>query len=232
MSTTYIDLDNTNYPDSIDNYDLFLDPTAESLSLINQYYTYFDTGNLTSATALLEANPTLKQMIINADNMNKFRDSILAIERFYFSDVQQYLQDIVKFKGTYDVATKYVKYNVVGYTVGSAIEYFMCKDATTPIGTSPTNTTYFVPLTLRGEQGISGTGLSPRGGWLGTIQYYTNDCVAYNSKLWYALADNVNSEPTDVNTNWAIIMEYHQSVITSSTEPVGQAVGDMWYEII
>ena len=230
MSITYADLEN-NFPDSIDTFDKFLDPTLEMLSVINQYYTLFDAGDLAGATALLETNPTLKQMIINADNLNQLRDMCISLERYYMNDVQQYLQDIVKYQSVYNANTKYMKYDVVGYVVGSAIEYFMCIDSTVPIGTLPTNATYFVPVTLRGEQGVSGTGLSYRGDWT-TIQYYANDCVVHNNTLWSADIDNLNSEPTDINTNWTKIMEYHNPIIMSLTQPIGQSIGDYWYEIL
>ena len=230
LSITYPDLENK-FPDSIDTFDRFLDPTLSMLSVINQYYIKFDAGDLDGATALLVANPTLKQMVMSADNLNQLRDMCISLQRYYMNDVQQYLVNIINYKGIYSSSTKYSKYDVVNYVVGSATQSFMCISTITSIGVLPTNATYFIPLTLRGEQGVSGTGLSYRGGWT-TIQYYANDCVVHNNALWSADIDNLNSEPTDINTNWTKIMEYHNPIIMSLTQPMGQSIGDYWYEIL
>jgi len=82
----------------------------------------------------------------------------------------------------------------------------MCIDSDVTIGTLPTDDTYWIPLTLRGAQGASGTGLSPRGGWSSIIQYYTDDCVAYNNALWQAKRDNLNAVPQDVSDDWQRLM--------------------------
>ena len=231
MSIIYPDLEN-NFPESIDNFDKYLDPTLEMLSVINQYYTLFDTGDLVGATTLLESNPTLKQMIINADNLNQLRDAIISLERYYMDDVQQYLVEIIKFKDIYNPSTKYLKYDVVGYVIGSATEYFMCIDSTVPIGTLPTNATYFIPITLRGEQGASGTGLSYRGGWDGIRQFYKDDCVVYNNILWSANIDNLASEPTLEGSDWTYVMGIQKQIALSNMQPTTQIEGDIWYEII
>ena len=140
--------------------------------------------------------------------------------------------EMIKSPVTYSVTTEYNKYDTVSYTVDNSLEYFLCISNNTPIGTLPTNTSYFIQLTLKGDKGASGTGMSPRGGWLGATQYYANDCVAHNGVLWYATVDNYGSEPTDTNTNWVSFMSYHVQIIQSSTQPTGQSTGDYWYEII
>lgn len=156
MSNLYPDLNNTNFPEEVDSYDLFLDPTLDTLSLINQYYNLFDMGDLDGCATLLSNNPILKQMIINAGSLNKLRDSIIATQRFYLDNVQPYLQDIVKYKGMYNPSAKYVKYNVVYLTANNTTQFYMCIDKDTPIGTLPTDVSFWVVLTLWGPQGEKG----------------------------------------------------------------------------
>jgi len=231
LSLKYPDLEN-NFPDSIDNFDKFLDPTISVLGAIDQYYTLFDAGDLAGATAVLEANPTLKQMIINADNLNKLRDGIVSLQRYYMNDIQQYLVELVKHKGVYNSSATYTKYDVVEYTIGTKTESYMGISTTIPIGTLPTDTNYFIKITLQGEQGISGTGLSYRQGWSSATQYYLDDCVAYNNMLWSAKRDNLNVEPLLISDDWLMIMEIPRQIVMSETEPIGQMIGDYWYQII
>lgn len=44
-----------------------------------------------------------------------------------------------------------------------------------------------------------------KGIWDPTIDYYKMDIVLWNSNSWVALNDNINSEPTDNNSDWLCI---------------------------
>lgn len=231
MSTTYPELLN-NFPDELDNFDRFQDPAIEDLTLINNYYTAFNAGDLAGAAAILTTNPTLQTKIINAENLNKIRDAIISMQKFYLDDISNILEDLVSYKDVYSPTAQYEKYDVIGYTIDLHLQYFMCINNSVPIGTLPTNTTYFVPLTLKGEQGVSGTGLSYRGEWSSATQYYKDDCVSDNNKLWAANANNLNSKPALDNSDWVLVVDIYKQVILSVEQPVGQAVGDVWYSII
>lgn len=228
VNPIYNDLSNL-FPSAIDNMDKFRDPDPASVPIINQYYTYFNAGNLASADALLEANPQLKLMLLGAENMNGLRDGVISVQRFFFDEVQQYLVNIVKPKGEWDASAKYTKYDVVQYIQNGAVESFMGIKTDIPIGTSPVNSHYFVAITLRGEQGVSGLGLSPRGYWSSASQYYVNDCVSYNDVLWYAKRDNVGQVPKDVSDDWDKLLLIPKQIISSASMPDGQTAGDFWF---
>lgn len=206
MSSLYPDLGN-NFPESIDNFDKFVDPDIASIQAINQYCIKFDAGDIVGAKKVLNDNPRLKYMIINADNLNKIRDGLISLQRYYLNDVQQYLVNIVKHKGYWTSSAKYTKYDVVTYINNQAIESYMGVKSEIAIGTLPTDSTAFISLTLRGEQGASGTGMSPRGAWNSLLQYYKNDCAAYNNILWYAKADNIDSVPQDNTDVWEALLK-------------------------
>lgn len=91
INTVYPDLYETQFPESIDNFDRFIDPSLDMFADIQRYYTYINAGQISQALAVLETNPDLKRAIINAENMNKLRDAIIAMERYYLSDIQSYL---------------------------------------------------------------------------------------------------------------------------------------------
>lgn len=198
MSVTYNDLSFTQFPDSIDTYNYFSDPTIEDIQLIKQYQSYFNAGNISSAAKILEDNPSLQNKIINANNLNKLIDSVKAIQRLYMSDIQSYIMELVSYKNLYSSKVTYSKYDVVDYNN----QAYMCISTNCPMGTLPTNKDYFISLSLKGDKGESGTGLSPRGTWNEYVQYYKDDLVSYNDVLWAANEDNIGFIPSDNSSKW------------------------------
>lgn len=213
MSTTYPDLYETKFPDAIDNWDRFLDPTIQTLSAITQYQKYYDQGDFEQANSVLESNPTLKRIIVNASSINKMLDGIIAIQRFYFSDFQTYLQNIIQLKGEWSSSIKYPKYSVVTYIIHDNTEAYLCLSNDCPIGTLPTDTNYWTPWTARGAKGDSGTGLTPRGMYSATADYLVNDLVSFNNTWWYAVKNNTGSQPSDSNSNWAALMKFSADLL-------------------
>ncbi len=63
--------------------------------------------NLAATNAILEANPSLKMMQINATNLNQILTTIKRIAQFFLGQVQQYLVDIVVDKGTWNNTATY-----------------------------------------------------------------------------------------------------------------------------
>lgn len=210
MSNTYQDLEN-NFPDSIDNFDKFRDPDIASIPLINQYYTYINQGDLINAFAILTANPSLKPMVINADNMNQLRDGLISVERYYLNDVQQYLVNIVKYKNEWSSTTGYTKYDVVTYTTSpNSSEVYMGIVENIPLGTVPTNTAYWVPLVIKGDQGEAGLGLSFQGQYNNVTSYPANVAVEYQGSLYGSLQATQGNPPTAGGSNayWALAWNY------------------------
>ena len=221
MSQTYPEYSNTNFPDGFDAIDLFLDPSLQEISLIQQYNALYNAGDIAGANAIIKSNPILKRMCVNAKTMNQFRDIVLALQHFFVDGVQTYLVNIVKYKGTWSNTVKYTKYNVVQYTVGNVTSAYMAIQIDIPIGTLPTDSSYYICMTLQGEQGASGTGCSPRGAWNATVNYYADDMVSHNNALWYALEDNTNAEPSKTSTSWQLMLEFASSMLLYSNTNSG-----------
>ena len=221
MGKVYGDLYYTNFPENIDSFEYFSDPSVNDVPIIKQYQSYFNSGNLTDAGKLLEDNPSLQNKIINANNLNKLVDSIKAIQRLYRDDLQTYLMELVSYKGEYSTKTVYSKYDIVLYNGFS----YMATSLNCPMGTLPTNQDYFIQLTLKGDQGPSGFGLSPRGSWSNNTQYYTDDLVAYNNVLWAANQDNINSRPNDNSTVWYAVLSLN--IILSEIKIANSEIDDV-----
>lgn len=209
MSTLYPDLENK-FPIEIDNFEKFVDPDIASIQAINQYYQYFDAGDLENANNILANNPQLKRMILNAESLNQIRDGLISIERYYLNDIQQYLVNIVKYKNDWSSGTRYTKYDVVVYENNGAKEAYMAISTDIPIGTLPTDLNYWIPLVIRGEKGDAGIGLAFQGAYSSSKQYYKNDAVQYLGSLYGALQDNIDIKPTAGGNNdvWALAWDF------------------------
>lgn len=211
MSITYGDLSYTAFPDAIDSFMRFTDPSAQQQQYIQQYYAYVDAGNMTAAQSLIAAHPDLKNCIVNAETLNKYHDALLALEKHYHEEIEDNIANIVSYIGVYTTGTTYNKFNVVTYQNQS----YMYINNTASSNHLPTDTNYWVQITLTGEQGASGTGLSPRGNYASDVTYYEDDFVVSDNSFWQCLQDGtINQRPNTSSSVWRLLLSIDGSILT------------------
>ena len=99
-----------------------------------------------------------------------------------------------------------------------------------PVGISPTNQTYWRLLTIQGQQGASGEGLSYRQEWNSSTQYATNDAVTYNGALWMALQASQNRPPDTNPQYWQLVMNLKTVTYPiQDTVPTNLQVDGLWF---
>lgn len=196
----------TTFPDSIQRFDLKTDVSNNVYATWKQFNTYIANGDFANATTLLQSNAELQKCIIDSVYMNKLSKTVEEVQDLFLNNVQTYIHETVVDKGEWNSTTKYVKYNFVTYEVDGIVQTYECLNDNTPIGTVPTDTTYWIPRVIRGEKGNSGLGLVPRGTWNSSVQYYKDDLVAYNNVLWVANDDNIGLYPNDSSTVWYSVL--------------------------
>ena len=196
----------TTFPDSVQRFDLKTDVSSGVYSDWKQFNTYITNGQFTSAASLLQSNSELQKCIIDGSYINTLSKTIEEVEDLFLNKIQSYIHETVINKGQWNVSTKYIKYNFVTYETDGVIQTYECLRDDTPLGTLPTNTTYWVPRVIRGERGISGLGLTPRGTWNSAVQYFQNDLVSYNNVVWAALEDNIGLYPNDGSQVWYSVL--------------------------
>lgn len=89
---SYADLEYSKFPAEVDSWQNSEDVTAEYLSLANDYKTALLSGSYTNAQNILNANPRLKHMIFKAEDINKLKQAIMAVERLFTEDIDDLLQ--------------------------------------------------------------------------------------------------------------------------------------------
>lgn len=220
MSELYPDLIYSQFPQRADTFDYLSDINSEQLSLMNQYKLYLTYNDLASAKKLLADNPSLNSTMINAEKINKLIDAIKATQRLYRDDIQSYLVNLVKYRGTYSNFVSYVKYDVVTQTIDGKTLAYMCI-ADTINGTQPTNTSYWVAITQQGERGAAGFGLNYGGTYVDTTEYPQYSMVAYNNALWASLEPVLGIEPSDESNVWEKIMSFNINDLAFTDTTIG-----------
>ena len=244
MSALYPDLDFTNYPGSLDNIALKSNITnSTDAQLVNQIQTAIIAGDFSTATIILNTYPYLSGKIFNANDYNQIRDALIALERFYKNDIYNYIAEKqatwesninrFNFKGIYSPTTQYEQNNLVDYTTSEGTFLYLCTQ-TPPTGTAPTDTNYWRIITIRGEQGEKGDGLSFTWVWSMATNYQKDDVVIFNSKWWVSKQPNQNQVPVEGSDYWEVMMTAlpAKQIPVQNTEPTDQVTGDQWYQVI
>lgn len=244
MSALYPDLDFTNYPGALDDFTLKSNITnTTDAQLVAQIQASILSGDFANASAILNANPQLNGKIFSAADYNQIRDAILALERFYNSDIKNYISekqalwvaevDKFNYKGIYSPTVQYYKNNMVDYTTTEGTFLYICIQQP-ETGIAPTNTSYWRMLTLRGERGLSGEGLSFAWIWDSTTEYNLNDVVVYGNKWWVSTQVNRGQQPANGSSYWTEILTALPAIQIPVTEiqPTDQIIGDQWYQVI
>ena len=211
MSLTYSDLTFSQFPDELDDsYEYMSDLTLDLLELSTQYNSLISSKKFNEASKLLIDNPSLNKIYFNAEKYNKLIDSIRATQRLYKNDVQMYILELVKNKGVFSSTTKYAKYNVVTYYDS---QVYMCISSDCPLGTPPTNTDYWYPLSIKGEKGV-GIGLSYDGVWKSNFTYNKDSCVTYNNVLYASVIDNnIGKTPSQNSSYWSLVFDMSEFTV-------------------
>lgn len=239
MSTLYQDLPYTDFPNDLDTFLTYLNITATDGPLIKQYMDAMDAGNQVLANQILAQIPSASQKIIKATDLNKLTQAMLAVERFYHTDIEPFVENQqvewlnvinqFNYEGIWTTGTTYQKNNIVTYTLNGLTLLFLATQ-TVPVGTPPSNSTYWRVLTIQGLQGTSGQGLAYRQEWIAAENYQTNNAVTYNGSLWMALQPSTNIEPGTNEQYWKLVMGLEATTYPiQATQPAAQNEGELWF---
>lgn len=242
MSVTYPDLNNTTFPDSIQNFIEAMDVTGDDGSLIGQYQSAIESGNMSLAQSIYAQIENADNKIINAIKINTIQDTIIALERFFNQDINTYIQQkqqqwekyINQFSliGIYNGNNSYLKNNLVYYPNESSNFIYIALQ-NVPINTPPSNSTYWRQLTIQGLKGDKGDGLSFVGSWDSVVNYEEDTLVSYNNSLYISNTNNNSgNNPEQDNINWSLVGTLEPAIyplVDINTPPQDLNDGDLWF---
>ena len=71
------------FPDAIQTFPKMIDLTASDGSLVQQYQSAMQAGNITLAKQILAQIPQNQSKIITADYLNTINDTVVAVEKYF-----------------------------------------------------------------------------------------------------------------------------------------------------
>lgn len=246
MSVTYPDLTYTTFPDTEQSFVEMIDLTSSDGALMTQYQTAMQNGDFATARTVLAQIPNYNNKILDSVKMNTLFDTTIALERFYKTNVEPYIEEKQQeweglvalftanfaYIGPYQQDNQYKQNNMVSAinpATGDTNIYIAIKDNSAPLS----DTTSWRVLTIKGLQGLSGEGLTFAGAWNSTTAYNTNDVVTYQNELWSATQPNTNQEPSDTSEYWQNYGNFPvTTVLVSQSQPSAQSVGDFWFQVV
>lgn len=242
MSNTYPELPNTNFPDRLDNFPSFLNINASDGNYIKRYQLAIQEGDYNKAQEAYKEIPNVERKLISAKHLNKLSDACLAVEKFYKTDIKDYIEnkqkeweiivDRFQYKGIWNAGTQYEKNNYVDYIVdGNKLLYIATSKP--PLGTRPTDPNYWRIFGIKGAQGEAGKGLVFALKWDATARYGVGNVVTYENALWVSLKENINNSPYIDSDIWEMIgrLELATYPVQAAT-PTNQKSGELWFKVI
>lgn len=241
MSDTYPSLRFTTFPEQVQTFVTMLNMTIADGPAIKGYQKAMQNGNNELAKKYYAQITNANRKFIDSTKMNRLMDTCVALQKFYLTDIKPYIENLqtewndnvsrFNYLGDYSSSVSYNVNNFVTYTYGGVRHVYICIKKP-PIGTSPSRTTYWRRLSVRGLQGVSGENLSFRYDWKSDQTYYEQDVVVYNNTVWGCLVQNSNKTPQSGSTYWEAIYSPEQVVYPfSSQEPTNMQVGYLWFKI-
>lgn len=239
MSTTYPDLPLTQFPGSVDQFKTFLDVTASDGPYIQQYIQALQQNDLQTAQTVLAKIPAASQKLVQAMDLNQLIQAMMAVERFYSTDIYPYIktqqqnwQAIVNqfsYISAWAPNTTYDINNMVSYSSGGSNLIYIAIDDV-PVNVQPTNTQYWRQMTIQGESGGTGPGLSYLQDWNSSTQYVQNNAVTYDGAIWMALQANTGTQPGTSSSTWQQIISFTNGMYpVQVTQPSGLGNGQLWF---
>lgn len=203
------------------------------VDLRNQFVSLFLAGDYIGAFSILNDNPQLDSKKFVAEILNMLSAKIMNIQDLYYTNVDDFLaSEVIRFQvlldnykriGTYNNVTQYKLNNFVIY---NNLVYLCILQP--PVGTLPTNTTYWALIGLRGEKGAAGIDTSLKYAWNPSVTYNTKDVVEYDDILYVAKSANINKIPSS-SVEWEIFLEVNKRYIHTDSVGTGLTTGDIWF---
>lgn len=88
---TYVGLDSTNFPAEVDSWQDSTDIDSQNLPFANAYREAMQEGNANLAQQILQQHPSLRRMRIDAATINQLKHAIMAVERLFKEDIEDYI---------------------------------------------------------------------------------------------------------------------------------------------
>lgn len=228
------------FPTTLDTFLQFMDVTSSDATNLKGFQDAIQSGDFTTATTYLQQIQNYQNKAISADRLNKLKDAIETVEKFYRDNIQAYITqkqsdwqtiiDQFSFLQNYSSTTQYAKNNMVLYNS----KIYICIATPPSLNIVPTNTTYWRVFTIQGLKGESGGGVNTTFmfAWDSLYTYKVNMIVYYENQWWISKQESTNQTP-QMGDYWDLMLTITQPVYPiQPSEPTTQDTNDLWFKSI
>lgn len=205
----------------------------------NDYSNKYNEGEYNSAYNILDNNYELKNKIFLAEIINSISSLLYNNQEDYYINTNNYLEDLsekfqlvidnYKYLGEWNSQNVYRIYNIVV----NSNKYYMYINPIAASNILVTNSSYWLPLELKGKTGADGIGVNFLGTWDSTTTYNALDGIYYDGAIWCAKESNTNQIPNSNSNYWGNVVTFLKAkIIIGSTEPINKYEGLIWMEIL
>jgi len=211
------------------------DIQTDDISDVSSYYDLLLNNKVDEARTFYEAQDNLKGKVLTADMLNLMLYKIFELQSNYITNVKDFLTnqkesfelDIANliYMEDWDSNNSYKKNNFVIY---DEVIYFALQDCS--VGILLSNTSYWLPLSLKGENGSPAMDIVFKGEWNIGVTYQVRDFVNYGLSLYVAKEQNIGKNPI-TSSKWLKAITLTKTKINvSDTEPLDLKNGDIWFK--
>lgn len=230
----------TTFPNATQSFKRWQDLTDSDLTAYVQYINALNAGNWTQARNIFNNSQLSDKMLPTADDFNAMCDTILECKELYEAPTTsaQGIQDFMAqftYRGVWssDNISQYKKFSIVRYTSADYGTFLYIANQDITATTNPwSNSTSSSPQWLRiVPVSITNTTSAFKGIWSSSVSYVIGDVVFDDNIMWIALVNNTNSEPSDSNANWKLIINFNNYMAQyTRTQPANMPVGGIWFK--
>lgn len=225
-------LTNTVFPNDIQTFKEWEDLTPTDSYYYLQYINALANKQTAQAKMALQNIADYQNKLPTAIDFNTICDTLIACEKLYSEGgageaVTDFLNKFT-YKGTWSASTTYSQFNMVTHTIGASSYLYMCAVPSNK-GTAPqaTTTTTWIKISVANP---ANTNSVWKGVYVAGTSYVTGDMVSYNNVWYLAITDNPSAPPS---ADWTVVIDFNMyNPVISETQPTGQGVGNLWFQII
>ena len=214
----------------------YQDIQIPDVSIRDRFRSFCLQGDFTSALQLLTTNEAqLHGKAYIADTINIICNGVLELESRFNNGVLIYLSTLVnqwqvlidnmRKRGNWTANDEYKKNNFVVY---QDEVYMALQDV--PVSTLPTNATYWLKITIRGDDGANGLNVVMKYAWDEYLTYNVNDLVTYENNIYVCVKSNKSVKPNSDSTSWIPFIHVEVGKINVGINPPNtDVVGTIWF---
>lgn len=237
----------SNFPGSVDEFlelfDLPYDKVQQAQRLTDLKMQEALTNN--EQNEVLSLTTSLQEYMITPERFNKLNDSMYALQKFFYQEVDQYIEDKQALWDTYVKAFKYQGKWIAGkaYKFQNLVTnhkgdlYISRLDHTSTVNNEPSvlgDTAQWAKVGSKGDKGNPGVTGVFKGQWSSSTNYVQNDSVyavdlgLNGGVLYLAKRSNVGKNPTTSPDDWFLF----PTPYIGAEKPLGATKGLHYLRIV